>query len=218
MLLFRSFSSPEELTHHLVDILKSQLQEPGQIMLSGGSTPYKTYNQLTKQPFQVHPECHLFLSDERCVPSSSPKNNGYNLQPMLEGLQCTSQFIPVRTELNAETATKQFAKEIEPFRQPALGLLGIGSDGHTAGIFSSEHAHDTSPQTALHTDRPDGLHGISVSATFIHRIQRILLIATGENKREILTTLQHQPETIPAGIILQHHPQAEVWTDLTFSS
>jgi 6-phosphogluconolactonase len=218
MLLFRSFSSQEKLTQHLADMLKSYLQKPGQIMLSGGSTPYKTYNQLAKQPLQVHPECQLFLSDERYVPSSSPKNNAHNLQSMLKGLQCASQFIPVRTELNAETATEQFAKEIEPFQQPALGLLGIGSDGHTAGIFSAEHAHNTSPQTALHTDRPDGLHGISVSATFIHRIQRILLIATGENKREILTTLQHQPETIPTGIILQHHPQTEVWTDLTFSS
>ena len=218
MLSFRTFSSEEELTKQLADTLTSHLQQPGHIMLSGGTTPYKTYNQIAQHPLSVHPECHLFLSDERCVPATSPKNNAHNLQPMLQALNCTQQFHAVQTELDPEEATQQFATEIESFQQPTLGLLGIGSDGHTAGIFSTDHAHDPSPRCTLHTDRPDGLHGISVSATFIHRVQRILLIATGESKRDILTILRHHPETIPAGIILRHHPQAEVWTDLTFSS
>jgi len=46
---FKSFKTPENLTKNLCDLLSSEFKEPHNIMLSGGSTPYKIYNQIAKK-------------------------------------------------------------------------------------------------------------------------------------------------------------------------
>ena len=94
---FRSFPSSKEVIYHLSDLLRIQLQQAGTLMLSGGSTPYQIYNQLAQESFDIHPDCRLFLSDERCVPADSVKNNAFNLKPMLHALNGKSQFIAVDT-------------------------------------------------------------------------------------------------------------------------
>ncbi|MEN7974144.1 MAG: 6-phosphogluconolactonase, partial [Verrucomicrobiota bacterium] len=102
-------------------------------------------------------------------------------------------------------------------RQPQnpidLGFLGMGSDGHTAGFFTPEQANLKSGALTLHTNRPDGMQGISVTPALFQRVKRIILLVTGESKRNIINTLLNAPATIPAGIALSDHPHAELWTD-----
>ena len=94
-------------------------------------------------------------------------------------------------------------------------MLGIGTDGHTAGLFTIAQATEQNTCVSCAMPRPDQLDGISVSASFIQRVERIILIATGESKRAILKELRENPAAIPAGRILQAHPNAAVWTDLS---
>ena len=186
-------------------------------MLSGGSTPYVIYNQLATVPCPVHPDRHLFLSDERMQPFDSDLNNAHNLEPMLRALKCEDRFLRVDTTLPFETAATKFETVLQPLKQIDLGFLGMGNDGHTAGFFTPEQANQKTGPLTLHTDRPDGMQGISVTPTFLHRVDKLILLVTGESKRDIINTLLNDPHSIPAGIALSDLPHVELWTDLSIA-
>ena len=214
MLESRIFKTTDALISHTLKLLRQTLQRPGNLMLSGGSTPYTIYNQLAANPCPVHPDRTLFLSDERMVPADSPNNNANNLKPILRALNCEDRFIQVDTTLPIQTATTQFADELKPLGNIDLGFLGMGSDGHTAGFFTPQQANLKTGALTLHTDRPDGMQGISVTPTLFQRVERIILLVTGESKRDIINTLLNAQESIPAGIALSDHPNVELWTDI----
>ena len=58
------------------------------------------------------------------------------------------------------------------------------------------------------------MQGVSVTPAFFKRIERIILLITGEAKHDIIRTLLTAPETIAAGIALTGHPCVELWTDI----
>ena len=183
-------------------------------MLSGGSTPYTIYNQLAAAPCPVHPDRRLFLSDERMEPFESDQNNAHNLMPMLHALKCYDRFIRADTFLPIKSATLRFEAALQPLEKIDLGLLGMGADGHTAGLFTVEQANRKSGALALHADSPDGMQGVSATPALFQRVERIVLLVAGESKREIINTLLSEPESIPVGIALAGHPNVELWTDI----
>lgn len=217
MINTRIFKTTEELITATEMLLHETLKEPGALMLSGGSTPYTIYNRIAKAPCPVDPGRKLFLSDERAVPADDPANNAGNLMPMLEALHCTDHFIRVQTELTPLGATVKFAQELEALPPMDLGLLGMGTDGHTAGIFDRCDAERRDAHLAFHTARPDGMMGVSVTPTLLHRIQRLILLVTGDAKQQVIQTLLAKPETLIAGMALKDHPCVELWTDCTLS-
>ena len=214
MIKMRTFETVGRLVFHAAELLRTTLSTSGNLMLSGGSTPYTIYNKLATVPCPVHSGRKLFLSDERMVPIDSPHNNAGNLMPMLHALKCQDHLIRVNTFLPIKEATAQFASKLEPMRRIDLGFLGMGTDGHTAGFFTPEQARMKSGTLTLHTQRPDGMQGVSVTPALFQRVERIILLVTGDSKREIIHTLLNNPESIPAGIALSDHPHVELWTDI----
>lgn len=214
MINIRSFETTEALINETLKLLRSTLSSPGNLMLSGGSTPYTIYNHLAEVPCPAHPQRTLFLSDERMEPFTSELNNAHNLEPMLKALNCENRFIRVDTALPRAQAAQKFEQELEPLKKIDLGFLGMGADGHTAGFFTPEQASAKTGPLTLHTDRPDGLEGVSVTPALIRRVSRLILLVTGESKRSIIQTLLNDPNSIAAGIALSDHPNIELWTDI----
>ena len=216
MISVQTFQNIQALEAEVELLLRETLSCPGNLMLSGGSTPYTIYNRIAQNPCPVHPDRRLFLSDERMVPPDSPKNNAANLLPMLRALKCEDRFIRVDTTCSPEEATEKFAQKIHPLKEIDLALLGMGADGHTAGIFTLEHAQRKTGPLTLHGPRPDGMHGVSISPALLSRAKHIILLVPGEAKRTAIGTLLHQPQTIPAGVALSDLNQVTLWTDLQF--
>lgn len=214
MIKARFFDTTEELITETGGLLQQTLATPGNLMLSGGSTPYVVYTRLAASPCPVHSDRRLFLSDERMEPFDSDKNNAHNLIPMLRALECEDRFIRIDTTLPIHQAAARFAADLQPLKSCDLGFLGMGSDGHTAGFFTPEQANLKSGPLTLSTDRPDGMRGISVTPAFLKRVKRIILLVSGQSKREIINTLLTEPATIAAGIALADHPCVELWTDI----
>lgn len=214
MINISTFPNSETLIDAIVELLAATLPTAGNLMLSGGRTPYLAYNRLADSPCAIHPQRRIFLSDERMVPLDSPKNNSGNLMPMLKALGCTDRFIRIETERRIEEASACFAKALEPMESIDVGIIGMGADGHTAGFFTPEQARLKNGPLTLHTDRPDGMQGVSVTSTIYRRTEHLILLAMGEEKRSILHTLLNEPETIAVGIALADHPQVDLWTDL----
>ncbi|MBN2164107.1 MAG: 6-phosphogluconolactonase [Pontiellaceae bacterium] len=214
MITTHYFTNSETLIAETETLLRNTLATPGNLMLSGGSTPYVIYNRLAASPCPVHPQRNLFLSDERMQPFASDKNNAHNLLPMLQALKCHGQFLQVDTELDIQAATEKFEAGLHKMDEIDLGFLGMGADGHTAGFFTPQQAAMKDGPLALTTDRPDGMQGVSVTPALLGRVRRIILLVTGESKRAVIRTLLTQPATIAAGIALANHPNVELWTDV----
>jgi 6-phosphogluconolactonase len=188
------------------------------VMLAGGSTPLPTYRRLAEDPPVPAPGLHLLLSDERYVPTDAEASNYRRIRPLVDALRLPAErVLRVRTELALEAAAAEHHQRLTRFFEDGgtlpLGLLGLGADGHTAGLF--EEADLTRAPDALATwvRRADGLFGITVTPALLARVDQILFVVAGEEKREALGRLLTDPGTVIAGRAVAGHPRVHVLTE-----
>ncbi len=214
-------------------------------MLAGGRTPLEIYRRAAEEGLST--EATLFLSDERYVPTDDPQSNYGAIAPFFNNvgqasslsihakgqttedrLEALSYFMRIQTELSIEDAAQAFHNELNQLERIPLGLLGLGTDGHTASLFNLEDAalrderlaipvKQCRASVSLAENERDARstfinQRISVTPTLLNRIERIIILATGAEKKEIIQTLLSDPESIPAGVALADHPNVELWT------
>ena len=207
------FSTPDELLFQGLEFFRETLPTLGHssgMMLAGGRTPLEIYRRADAEGLST--EATLFLSDERFVPATDPQSNYGSIAPFFNAGQASS-VMRVKTDLPIEEAAQAFHNELSRIERIPLGLLGLGADGHTASLFNRKDALLRDERLAIpviKTSKPDR---ISVTPTLLNRIERIIILATGAEKKEIVQTLLNHPKTIPAGLALMDHPNVELWTD-----
>lgn len=205
-----TFNSTEELIFQTLELFRETFPMLGNsdgVMLAGGKTPLEIYRRAAKEGLSTHGK--LFLSDERYVPVTDPQSNYGTISPFFPNLG------KVQTELPIEEAAQTFHDDLSRIERIPLGLLGLGADGHTASLFNLEDAALRDERLAIpviKTEKPDRL---SVTPTFLHKVEKILILATGADKKEMIQTLLEKPDTIPAGVALAGHPHVEIWTEQT---
>ncbi len=110
-------------------------QKGGHVVLTGGTTPKRAYEQAAKdQPDWS--EVALWWGDERCVPPDDENSNyGMAKQSLLDNLDRWPREVHrIRGELGKERAAAEYEQELGD-TQLDLILLGIGPDGHIASLF-----------------------------------------------------------------------------------
>src|SRR6185369_8606463 len=135
---------------HFINTCRDAIQDHGQffVALSGGSTPKAIYELLCQPPYSSEIEwskIHLFWSDERSVPPTSPDSN-YHMA-MKAGFE-KMLFVPEHihrmvAETDIEKHALQYEKKILKTLQGQsfdLIMLGMGEDGHTASLFPETEA------------------------------------------------------------------------------
>jgi len=215
-----SFSSLSSLHQEMVECLAQCLQktggEPFAVMLSGGKTPLAIYQALINRGIKASGSAHILYSDERDVPTISEENNYHHTVPLLRALAIPeTKVMRVHTDQSLEMAASRYDREINQFfirgGRVVLGLLGIGPDGHTASLFSAEDIDRGLGRYAVavpHDPKPDR---ISVTPGLLAHVDRIIILATGPEKREIIEKLMQHPEEVVAGRALRNAAQVEIW-------
>jgi 6-phosphogluconolactonase len=186
------------------------------VMLSGGTTPLPAYGALADGGLTVDPALRILFSDERYVPCDSEASNYHGARPLLDALALApGEVLRVRTELPLEAAAADYETQLAVLLGAgvpiALGILGLGADGHTASLFSPDDLQRAQGRLAIPVRRPDGLFAVSVTPDLISRIAEPLFAVAGAGKQDALQALLKQDPSLTAWQAVQGCPAVQVW-------
>ena len=110
-------------------------QDGGNVVLTGGKTPKKAYEQAAKDAPDWS-NVTLWWGDERCVPPDD-ENSNYRMakESLLDKLERWPREVHrVKGELGKERASADYLEQLGDAQLDLL-LLGVGPDGHVASLF-----------------------------------------------------------------------------------
>lgn len=209
----------------IVDAEHEALRERGRftLVLSGGSTPEKTYDCLARDENREAMDwsrTYLFVGDERFVPADDPVSNFAMIRrSLIERIPIPpANVLPIRTEYpTVAAAAAAYNVSLERFfKLPAgsapprfdLVLLGLGDDGHTASLFPGKPALGVADSWV--TSSPPGVlpppvDRITLTYPILNRARQVLFLVAGVKKasvvHRILREAPPRSEMPAAGII-----------------
>jgi 6-phosphogluconolactonase len=188
------------------------------VVLSGGSTPRRTYELLAKAPFRdrvAWPRVHIFWGDERCVPAGDPRSNWRMArETLLDHVPIPPGHIyPILCSQSPESGAREYDAKLRSYFAggPArfdLVLLGLGENGHTASLF---------PGTLVLKERirwasevyvaEQALYRVTLTAPVINGAAVVAFLVSGKAKANVLKEVlkgSQDPLRLPAQLV---HPE-----------
>jgi 6-phosphogluconolactonase len=218
----RRFADRAQLQSAVEDRLQQVLVGAGidhpAVMLSGGSTPIPAYLELAKRHLTPAPGLTLLFSDDRYVPSDSDQSNYHQSRPLFDSLGLPAeQVLRIRTELPLPEATADSERRLSQLlsggRRIALGLLGLGADGHTCSLFAAVDLERARGKLAISVHRPDGRDAVSVTPTVLECVDQLIFVVAGADKRTALDGLLKRQGDLTAWNAVRGCKAVEVWAD-----
>lgn len=181
------------------------------LVLAGGETPRAVYVRLVAARADWD-RWQVYFGDERCLPPGDLQRN----DRMARAAWLDRVPIPpanvhtIPAELGAEIAAGRYADVLAAVGDFDLVLLGLGEDGHTAGLFPGQPTGSTDV-LAVHAAPKPPPERVTLSAARLSRTRQALFLVTGAGKRTALTAWR-QGRDIPARRIAPPGG-AELWLD-----
>ena len=175
----------DKLNFDLSNVLNIEMQK-GLCVIPGGSTPKKIYENISK--LNTKKKIKILLSDDRLVDNY---NKLSNYKMLIETLKINfhKEFpLSYYGELKIDGEDK-LEKKISLIlkRNPInISLLGIGSDGHTASIFSENTNFESSLSSFKTINKNEKFHRYSLSFITLMKSNKIIFLATGNKKNKPL--------------------------------
>jgi 6-phosphogluconolactonase len=172
-------------------------------VLSGGSTPEKTYALLAEADRAAAidwPRVYLFFGDERLVPAEDPRSNfGLIRKNLLSRIPVPpANIFPVPTQgRNAAEASAAYAQMLAEFFSLSenipprfdLILLGLGGDGHIASLFPFADALYVTDTWATWTSPgtlPPPVDRITLTYPVLNAARQVVFLVSGRDKASAL--------------------------------
>jgi 6-phosphogluconolactonase len=197
-------------------ILLSAVLAGGHVVLTGGHTPKKAYQELATAVRELGIDLGrtvFWFGDERCVPPDDEESN-YRLAKEalfdpLEGV-ANPEVRRIPGELGPSEAADAYERELEAAGRPTfdLILMGLGPDGHTASLFPDQSSLDERsrlvvgvPEAGLEPFVPR----VSMTLPELANTRRMVFLVEGESKAEAVARAfgpQAQPDPhVPASLL-----------------
>jgi 6-phosphogluconolactonase len=163
------------------------------IALSGGSTPKTLFQLLAGDRYAKRinwKNWRIYFGDERCVGPTDPESN---FRMASEALLNRVPIGPDRVHrMQGEIVPQQAAVQYGQLLKQDFGdggldviLLGMGDDGHTASLFPGTAALDeTHHRCVANFVEKLGVWRITMTAPFINRASRIIIMVSGAAKAQ----------------------------------
>jgi len=172
--------------------------ESPSLVLSGGSTPRRIYEQLASSPLRERipwSALKIFWGDERCVGPEDPESNFRMVREAMLGKVQPGGVYRIEAERGAEEAAERYEQTIrralalQPGAWPrfTLVLLGLGTDGHTASLFPGTPVLQERKRIVAPVFVPAlGVHRVTLTAPALSHATEILVVAQGTAKAPIV--------------------------------
>ena len=203
-------------TEMILQAARVAIQQRGvfHLVLAGGSTPAKVYRQLAgAQADWTH--WQLYFGDERCLPADHAERNSQMAATawLARGQIPANHIHPIRAELGAAGAAREYAALISKTRPFDMVLLGIGEDGHTASLFPGQSFPPGELVHAVSGAPKPPPERVSLSAGSLSDSRDVLVLVTGSGKRDAVRQWQQGANLPIAHITARQHMTVLLDTD-----
>ncbi|XP_069774505.1 GDH/6PGL endoplasmic bifunctional protein [Narcine bancroftii] len=204
-----------ELASHLQRTAEATVRRSGRfhLALSGGSSPLHLFQRLaTFHHAFPWKQTHFWAVDERCVPLHDANSNFRSLHDhLLVHFKIPYLNIhPMPVHMNRRLCVEEdhgadlYANEIRTLVNDSsfdFVLLGVGTDGHTASLFSHSQALAQDSKLVMLSESPVKPHQrMTLSLSTINRAKKVAILITGKNKHPIvskMSKMETNPEKWP---------------------
>lgn len=180
---------------------------PMRLLLSGGRTPAPVYAALAGRPLPWS-SIELGLVDERWLPGASDNRNDTLVNTALCARQPAARLQPLAVDALGWQASVQAANAWwQAGPRPAVAVLGMGGDSHTASLFPGSAGlaaalADPLAYAALDASGCPGAQAwpqrITLTPAGLAAIDQRLLLLRGNDKCQVLAT------ALASGDVLRH--------------
>ena len=172
--------------------------KPLTFLLSGGKSPIPFYRKLAKLNLNWS-GISLISADERIVELSSKfSNTGMIQKELIDNIIALEKPFLIKdypqdnNEINSKL--NQLSYNISNNFRPKVAFLGIGADGHTAGLFNIkdeeyENLSIENNKFNVIKRQSDYFYRVSISMRFLLNIPNLVFFVTGKKKQSILTKI-----------------------------
>lgn len=186
-------------------------------IVSGGSNIASSVQIMATLPTEHTYLLSVMLGDERYGAANHPDSNWQQL--MAAGFQPgQAKLLPVlQVDQDFDATAKHYekmAKDAFSHNDSVIAQLGIGEDGHIAGILPNSPATNDTPNLVV-AYQSEHYHRLSLSFNALRKISAAYTFAFGEAKKYTIQQLQKEERSIadqPAQI-LKELPEAYLYSD-----
>jgi 6-phosphogluconolactonase len=188
----------DAVAEHIQQALNKAVNARGEfhLVLPGGTSPHKLLLRLRehKLPWKA---IHLYLTDERCLPSGHKQRNDHMLDKLLLPYITLpdSNVHRIPAELGPEKGAHKYVQMLRDAPWFDLVILGLGEDGHTASLFpTSQQLDEVTPAVAVFNAPKPPPARVSLGLPRILSARERIVMATGEGKRGIIELIREGKE------------------------
>ena len=217
----------EALSHRAADIFSDiagaciKKKSRFTVALSGGSTPKRLYELLSKIEFSdkiYWPKVEFYWGDERCVPPSDERSNYKSaVNALLSKVPMREENVHrIKGELGPEEAARAYEDELRGSFDLRSGLpvfdlivLGMGADGHTASLFPGSPALKERERlciAVLDMAPPR----VTLTLPVINNASNVMFLVAGKEKAGVLSQVLAGKGDYPAGLVKPVHGKV-IW-------
>lgn len=183
----------KELATFFIDLFDKQKTQKKIIFLSAGSW-LQLYEELSKEiiPFGKDISISFAQVDERFQPENIDDVNAETIAKT-GILENGSKTIFISKNGTLEQSTKEYEKNISHFfgnDSYKIVLLGVGEDGHTAGLLPGyQHAWDKDQLVVGYKNNGKFPQRITLTPKALRLMDESIIYAVGEKKRPVINIL-----------------------------
>ena len=158
------------------------------VLFPGGRTPKVFFENLSKQKDISWGNITIMATDERVMPIHTLKSNtGLIKKELVDQIKSDPKPKLLNPYPEYDTNIENAMTDINHIlksKLPDIAILGMGSDGHTAGISKVEHKTNFS---YYFKNPEDAFSRVAISMKTFLKIPQLVFLVLGKEKREMLT-------------------------------
>ncbi len=204
----------DALAVRAADIIAARMKAspvPFRLVLSGGSTPKRTYEELAGRGLDWR-GTDIFFGDERFVPPDDPQSNFHMARMALLDEIAPRGLFPIPTDGTPEASARRYAGLLRDHYGSAdlkpdvplfhLMLLGLGDDGHTASLLPGQPVLQERERWVAVVPKGRENERITLTYPALESSALILFLVAGAAKRDALG--RARAGQLPAGALKPH--------------